>query len=226
MSDARAAELVIHHRESRAGNVRYNHYIPTNAELRSFHSARNQDGGLADREVPERKYVTGRPVLRNPSTDDLIQWVAHKWGIPEDWIRAQMAIESWWTQTVVSDRTTVASSWYALFPRQARIAGTSEVYESMGISQVKWKPDGSNDAGTEPLRWKSTAFALDYYAAEIRYFYDGHCEWCGPGYSAGQKWISIGAWYEPNPWGNSAQRRYVSQVQDYLRRRVWTRRGF
>ena len=226
LSDARAAALVVHHRETRPANAAYNDYVPTGAQLRAFHSARAQDGRLADREVPERRYVTGRPGLRHPSTDDLIQWAAHKWGIPEDWIRAQMARESRWRQADPGDRSAVSSAWYSQYPAQARVAGTSDVWESMGISQVKWRPDGSVDAGTEPLRWESTAFALDFYAAVIRYFYDGSCDWCGPGYSAGQEWNSIGAWYEPLPWGNPLARAYVKSVQSELASRAWATPGF
>jgi hypothetical protein len=222
LSDREAAALVVRHRENRRVNVRYNDYVPTNAQLRIFHKARDNSGTLADREIPERKYVTGRPGLRNPSTDDLIQWVAHKWGIPEDWICADMAVESGWSQTDLSDPAVVSSSWYARYPAQARTPGTRTVYETMGISQVKWRPDGSVDAGTEPLRWQSTAFALDFYAAEVRYFYDGRCKWCAPGYRAGEKWNSIGAWYEPNPWGNAREKAYVAQVQAALRHRGWT----
>jgi hypothetical protein len=162
----------------------------------------------------------------NPSTDDLIQWTAHKWGIPEDWIRAQMAVESWWTQTDLGDRATVSGSWYSLYPTQSRVAGTSDVYQSMAISQVKWRPDGSDDPGTEPLRWKSTAFALDFYAAKIRFFYNGHCSWCANGYAAGQQWNSIGGWYEPYPWGNSGQQGYIAKVQSDLANRVWAQSGF
>src|SRR5438046_2517446 len=76
--------------------------------------------------------------------------------------------------------------------------------------------------GDEALRWQSSAFALDFYAAEIRYFYDGRCTWCGPRYGPGQKWNSVGAWYEPEPWRNSGQRAYIRQVQHDLATRVWT----
>ena len=37
---------------------------------------------------PYYRYVDGRDGLLRPSTDDLIQWAAHKWGIPENWLRA------------------------------------------------------------------------------------------------------------------------------------------
>jgi chitodextrinase len=226
LTDAQAAACVVHQPETRPNNVQYDTYVPTDAELQAFHTATDDTGSLADSNIPERKAVTGRDGLSNPSTDDLIQWTAHKWGIPEDWIRAQMAVESWWNQTSLGDRATVSSSWYTLYPPQARVAGTSDVYETMGMSQIKWRPDGSVDAGTEPLRWESTAFAMDYYGAEIRYFYNGDCSWCGSGYSAGQQWPSIGAWFEPLPWGNSSAQGYIANVQNDLANRVWAQPGF
>jgi hypothetical protein len=226
LSDAQAASCVVHNPEIRPENAPYNADVPTDAELQAFHAALDDYGQRADDDVTERRSVTGRPGLVNPSTDDLIQWAAHKWGIPEDWVRAQMAVESWWRQTGLGDRATVSSSWYPLYPTQARVAGTSDVYQTMAISQVKWRPDGSDDPGTEPLRWESTAFALDFYAAKVRYFYNGHCGWCGAGYAAGQDWNSIGGWYEPYPWGNSGQRSYIAQVQSDLAGRVWAQPGF
>ncbi|MFL5828980.1 MAG: hypothetical protein ACJ76X_03610 [Solirubrobacteraceae bacterium] len=226
LSDAQAAGLVTHEPDRRPANAGANSYVPTDAQLQAFHSATRSDGSLADSANTLRKYVTGRPGLSNPSTDDLIQWTAHKWGIPEDWIRAQMVIESSWNQTAMGDRTTVSTSWYSLYPAQAQISGTSDVYQSMGVPQIRWAPDGSQSPGTEPLRWQSTAFALDYLGAQLRWYYDGDCSWCGTGYSSGQQWNSIGAWYEPYPWNNSGQAWYIQQVQSALASRTWASSTF
>lgn len=226
LADAAAAARVTHQPETRPDNVQANGDVPTDSELASFRAASNQYGQRTVQVNPLTQYVTGRPGLANPSTDDLIQWTAHKWGISEDVIRAQMATESSWHQSTLGDRTTVSSNWYGLYPAQARIAGTSDVYESMGAMQIKWHPDGSVGQGTDPLRWKSTAFNLDFYAAVVRYYYDGDCGWCTSGYSAGQSWNSSGAWYSPYPWANSGAQGYVSRVQTNLTNRVWAQPGF
>ena len=228
LSDRDAASLVTHRPENRPGNVAANDYRPTDAELAAFHAYDAQSTQASSL----RAYVTGRPGLTSPSTDDLIQWVAHKWGIPEDWVRAQMVVESrWdgvegWNQSSMGDRTTVSSTWYAQYPPQARVPGTNDVYESMGISSLKWRADQSINPGTEPLRWKSTAFNLDLYAAGVRWFYDGDCVWCGAGYGPGQAWNSIGAWYEPYPWGNQQADTYVGWVTSALAQQSWTQSGF
>jgi hypothetical protein len=223
LPDARAAALVTRTPETVPGNAKANHYVPARTQIAAFRAARNADGQSNRRSNPRSRYVTARPGLHNPSTDALIQWVSHKWRIPTDWIRAQLVVESGWRQGFLGDPEGVPSDWYLRYPAFARIAGGDRVYQSLGIAQVKWMPDGSVGAGTEPLRWRSTAFNLDYYAATIRYYYDGACRWCGHGYSPGQAWNSIGAWYSPRPWANADAQNYVLEVQRVLRNRSWNR---
>jgi len=226
LSDAEAAARVTRVAEIRPQNAEANRYVPTATEIAGYHNARTQYGQTNLEVSPLTKYVTGRSGLTNPSTDDLIQWTAHKWGIPEDWIRAQMAHESWWNHAAIADRATVDPVWYLLYPAVARIPGTTDVLQSMGVMQVKWIPDGSVGAGTEPLRWKSVAFNLDYYGAVTRFYFDGYCGWCTSGYVAGQEWASIGAWYSPYPWNNTDAQNYVAKVKGYLAERIWTKAGF
>ena len=226
LSDAAAAALVVHRPEQRPGNVTANKYVPSAAQISAFRAARNQYGQTAVQFNPLNAYVDGLDGLANPSTDDIIQWAARKWGIPVDWLRAQYVQESYWRQSQLGDRTAVSALWYVLYPLSAQLPGGLEVYESMGISQVKWRPDNSIGTGAEPLRWLSTAFNADYQAAMVRYYYDGYCGWCGAGYAAGQKWNSIGAWFSPSPWANGGAQSYVASVQAHLAERPWTSPGF
>jgi hypothetical protein len=226
LSDSQAAALVTDEPEDRPENTEANNYRPSDTELSAFFGSQDPNGVTPVEYNPLARYVTGRPGLSNPSTDDLIQWAAHKWGIPEDLVRAQMVIESSWRQSQLGDRATVPPSWYGQYPPQARIAGTSDVYQSMGISQIKWQPDNPLHTGTEPLRWKSVAFNLDFYGATVRYYYDGLCSWCSPGYSAGQELNSIGAWFNPHPWLNAPQLSYIARVTASLADRTWEDPGF
>jgi len=226
LSDAEAAAEVTDVPEQRPGNAQANDYVPSDAQLAAFRGARDSSGQTNEQSNPLLAYVTGRPGLRHPSTDDLIQWVSHKWGIPTDWIRAEMVVESGWHQSQAGDEAAVSPAWYAAYPAFARVAGTRVVNESLGIAQVKWRPDGSVGAGTEPLRWLSTAFNLDYYAATVRFFYDGYCHWCSAGYSAGQSESSVGAWYSPSPWNNSGARQYIAAVASALSAGAWAKTGF
>jgi hypothetical protein len=229
LSDGDAAVLVTHRPENRPGNTAANQYVPSDAELDAFQSA----PGIFN---PLTRYVTGQPGLDDPSTDDLIQWAAHKWGIPEDWLRAEYVQESGWHQNRGpnqgrGDPRQTSESECLRHPSFARIDSNGDghcdgAYESLGITQVKWRPSNSPHPGTEPLRWKSTAFNIDYQAATVRYYYDGLCNWCGPGYSAGQAWNSIGAWFSPRPWLNSGQLTYIARVQRHLANRTWALPGF
>ena len=172
LSDARAASLVTYKAEDRrfnarpftVGGKRYaaaNYYMPSSAEVQRFHHAVTSTHQSVLRFNPYFVYVDGRDGLRRPSTDELIQWAAHKWGIPEDWLRAEFVQESYWNQWQLGDETSVSSRWYHLYPPQSRVPGSGNVYESLGITQVKWAPNGSVGPCSEPQRWKTTAFNLD-----------------------------------------------------------------
>jgi hypothetical protein len=173
-------------------------------------------------ENPLNAYVTGRTMLHRPTTDMVIQWAAHKWGIPENVLRATAWFESGWRMNWPGDLVTVPKNWYMQYPPQVRTTN-GRVWQSMGAMQIKWKPNESVNSGTRRLRWTSTAFDLDYAAATIRFFYDGKCKWCGRGYRAGQQWNSIGAWNAPQPWVNSKSRWYIEKVKGALASRDWTR---
>lgn len=224
-SDALAASQVTPVPENRASNVAANDYVPSNSELRAFRSAQGPNGETSVQQNPLDAFVTGRDGLENPSTDDLIQWAAHKWGIPEDWIRALTVYESWWRQDAHGDLALVPSWAYDEFPTQAR-STHGRVFEEMGITQIKWLPNQSINPGTGTLRWRSTAFALDYMGATVRFYYDGDCRGCGAGYSAGQPWASIAAWHAPKPWNNPAAGSYIAALKAILATRTWTTPSF
>jgi hypothetical protein len=222
LSDAEAARRVRRAVEVRPANVAANAYRPSAGEIERFLGGqRDPYGRLPAQYNPALGRVTGDFV---GTTDEILQWAAHKWGIPEDVARAVAVTESFWRQAGYGDRRTVADP--TLYPLQSRIAGTSDVYESLGLMQVKWRPDGSAGTGSEPLRWKSTAFNVDFWAATVRYYYDGACSWCGAGYSAGQERASIGAWYSPSAWNNAGQQEYATKVYDHVAKRTWAQPGF
>jgi hypothetical protein len=246
LSDSAAAGLVTHESEIRPYNATLysingtnypapNFYLPSLAELNSFRSATDQFGQTPAQENPYNQYVDGLDGLTNPSTDDLIQWGAHKWGIPEDWLRAQYVQESQWSQYWQGDRTTETQADYPLYPIQSRVPNsTTDIYQSLGITQVQWQPadhpSGSVGTGTEPLRWKSTAFNIDYQAATIRFYYDNpqaaRTSWGDASYVPCQQWNSLGGWFEPYPWNNAGQQNYIGLVQNQLNNQTWTTSNF
>jgi hypothetical protein len=219
LSDSAARARVSPTPEDRPENSAENAYVPTSAELDAFHNSVFGGGPNAgdrhDAHNPLIAYVTGG---FTGTTDEILQWAAHKWGIPEDVIRAVAVVESYWYQHAMGDRRDGVDA--SRYPVRSRIDSDS-VYESLGIVQVKWRPDGSLNPGTEPLRWRSTAFNVDYAAAGVRYYYDGYATWAGPGYAAGQEWESIGAHYSPSPWRNDKQLEYIARVKGCLTERPW-----
>jgi hypothetical protein len=119
---------------------------------------------------------------------------------------------------------------YSQYPSQLRVPGKLEVYQSMGISQIKWTADGKVGAGTEPLRWESTAFNADYQAATIRFYFDDpggrRTAWGDPTFKSGNAWNSVGGWFSSYPWLNPGQLHYVPLVQARLAARTWAQPGF
>jgi hypothetical protein len=236
LSDRAAAALVTREPETRPDNARgytlggvsypaTTVYLPSNAQLRAFLSAKTSLGQPVLQFNPYLRYVDGRDGMRDPSTDDLIQWAAHKWGIPEDWLRAEYVQESYWSSYQLGDEETVSASLYRRYPLQARVPGHLEIYQSLGITQVRWDPQGDFGAGTEPLRWLSMAFNVDYQAAMVRFYYDNPQEartaWGDSTYVPCQKWNSIGAWFNAYPWSNAGQASYIRDVQANLADATW-----
>jgi hypothetical protein len=224
-SDTLAASQITPVAENRPDNRNFNDYVPSNFQLRRFRETRTQGGRTAVELNPLLAHVTGQSHLPSPSTDDLIQWAAHKWGVPEDWIRAIAVYESWWRQDAHGDLRLVPRRWYDDFPAPVRESHRT-VFEEMGIGQIKWLPDESINPGTRRLRWRSTAFNLDYMGATIRFYYEGDCTNCGAGYGAGQQWLSIAAWHAPKPWGNAKATAYIAAIQQILAARTWTSASF
>ncbi len=92
------------------------------------------------------------------TTDEILQWAAHKWGIPEDVIRAAAVTESNWNMSHLGDRRAVPDP--SIYPAYSRVAGTSDVYESLGICRSSGirTPTGapSRFAGSRPPSMPTT----------------------------------------------------------------------
>ena len=218
LTDRQAAACVVRSKETRLRNMRRNAKAPTVAELDAFRSARDSEGRTPAQYNRNFRYVTGTAARYGlHSTDDMIEWAAYKWGIPENFVRAQMFVESGWSMGQKGDRRDWATPVADRYPARAVIDADS-VWESLGIAQIRWRHTVPWNPGVEPLRWQSSGFAVDYSQALIRYYYDGLCGWCGRGYAAGD---ADGAYrtYFSGSWTHG--QRYADRVRATAAAKPW-----
>jgi hypothetical protein len=193
LSDDEAAARVRRVAERRPGNRTANTTVPTTEALARYRRSYVADTGSARfRELRNR--VTGG---FTGTTDEIIQWTAVKWGLPEDLVRAQAFDESTWHMDRVGDGG-----------------------RSFGIMQIK----DEAMPGTAPLSRESTAFNLDHYGFVIRAYYEAVHPWLRDA-EAGDLWGAVGAWFS-GAWHDADARAYVGRVQSILRERPWERPGF
>ena len=159
------------------------------------------------------------------STEDILRWAACKWGIDQDIVFAQAAVESWWDQTQLGDWQSDAGL-CAPGHGLGKDGKPGECPESFGILQNKYlyEKDGW------PYISTSTAMNVDVAYGIWRSCYDGYEVWLnnqphGKKYKAGDVWGCIGRWYAGS-WYTPAANRYSALVKKYLRERIWTKPSF
>ena len=169
------------------------------------------------------------------TTDEIIQWTACKWGIDEDWVRAQIVNESNWQQTATGDFTTDSNACAPGFPigtYPPQYNGDSEhrneCPESIGLGQVRWLYHQSAFADDNAV--KSSAYNLDYTYAVWRECFEGRFGWLndveGRGdYAAGDAKGCLGVWFSGR-WYTDAAQQYIARFDSTLGNRTWDQQGF
>jgi hypothetical protein len=184
------------------------------------------------------------------TTDEIFQWAACKWGLSDNMLRAVAVRESTWYQyetyasgrpvtdwgsgDMMSPGTTGATTYCdgiaryghdyqldfgaGICPRTFSIAGV------MAWQAPSWGAMSGNQNGTFPFSRDSTAFAVDYLAANLRGCYEGWESWLKTtgtmSYGAGEIWGCVGAWYA-GEWHTTAADGYISRVQGELANLTW-----
>lgn len=163
------------------------------------------------------------------TTDEIIQWVAAKWGLSDETIRAECVTESTWVQANQGDFEPRSNNHF-VFDISADPCPTS-----FGIIQVKWyfHPPIVSEGGTVtsssdptssyPDIRLSTAYCLDIYAAMIRGIYEGMSTYLGA--TTGDIWGAIGSWYSGD-WHSTAANSYIASVQSEVTNKRWLQTGF
>jgi autotransporter family porin len=130
------------------------------------------------------------------TTDQIIQWVACKWGIDEDIVRAQIIKESYWYHSGIGDNG-----------------------ESFGLGQVRTTAHPSAFQYSINAR-TSSAYNLDYTYASWRACFEGVYTWLNTverngTYAAGDAWGCVGMWFSGRWYVNTDA--YLNQTGDSVR---------
>jgi hypothetical protein len=186
------------------------------------------------------------------TTDQIIQWASCKWGLPDNYLRAEAYTESTWFQydTYASGRcvtfygcgdffpgATTASTTYCngltTFGRdyqQDYGAGLCPKTFSIIGEMSWWNPAwgfswAGNQNGTFPFNRDSTAAALDYFGAAIRGCYEGWQWELGSSYTSGDLSGCAGAWYSGG-WHDAGANSYITTVQGWENSEPWLTPAF
>ena len=159
------------------------------------------------------------------TTQEILRWAACKWGISQDIVFAQAAVESWWQQRNLGDWATDAS----LCPPGHGLGADGrpgECPQSYGIVQDKYR----FVKAAWPALNASTAMNVDVAYAIWRSCYDGYEIWLGDGpagrpYHAGDVWGCVGRWYAGS-WYTPGADEYIAAVKNLMNARIWTQSGF
>jgi hypothetical protein len=157
------------------------------------------------------------------TTDEILQWVACKWGVDEDMVRAQAAVESWWQQTAKGDWTT-SPDHCAPGHGLGQDGRPGECPNSWGLLQFRYS------AAAWPGIRDSSPYNADISYAVWRACYEGYETWLnnverGRQYKAGDALGCMGRWFSGR-WYTSAATGYIDRVQGYLDDRVWEQPNF
>ena len=162
------------------------------------------------------------------TTDEIIQWTACKWGADEDWVRAQIVNESYWSQTTTGDFTTDASSCAPGFPIGSVGDRATECPESIGLGQVRW--NYHTTAFVDDNASRSSAYNLDYTYAWWRACVEGEYTWLntvdrGAQYTAGDPLGCAGVWYSGR-WYTDDAVWYLDRLTETFQSRTWEQASF
>ncbi len=236
--------------EPRPDNAVPNNRMPSAKRVHAAFAARPV---AIDKAYPSRwdswllQRVSGR---FTGTTDGILQWAACKWGVSDNLLRAVAVRESTWYQYDIYpggrcvpqfscgdlvETPSVATAEFCsglaahgrdhqrdhapgICPRTFGITGV------MSWQAPSWGKMPDNQNGTFPFNVRSTAFAADYLASQLRGCYEGWQWWLDNTgtrtYEAGRMWGCVGAWYA-GEWRSEAAVAYIRRVQGELDARTW-----
>lgn len=209
--------------EPRPENFAANHSVPSPAQIAALAPWTTASQGmlLGSRADTLRKQIRGN---FTGTTDMILQWVACKWGIDENIIRAEAIVESHWMQSHHGDISTDRN----FCPPGSGYSGAwngASCYQSYGILQIKYIYNKS----AWPMSRDDTAFSIEYTYGVIRSCYEGWATYLRtkntpvagyPFYHAGDIWGCIGRWYS-GQWYSQDALTYIGRIKKALAQKPW-----
>jgi hypothetical protein len=219
---AAAAQVYRSSWEVRPGNTAYNNVMPARLTLRPVNVATRAYDPRWNKYIIDR--ITGH---FTGTTDEIFQWAAAKWALPDNLIRTIAYMESDWRQSNYGDY---------VGDRAQCLAGyqTPPCPVTFGIVGTK----STNWPGIFPWNRDSTAAAVDVLGGWLRGCYEGWAWWLGEhgnrshgSYHAGDIWGCVGAWYSGNWLDGTATIQasgegYIARAKYWEQRRPWLLVGF
>ncbi len=163
-------------------------------QLSSFHGAYSGSSWKA-----EADRIDGACPMANPTTAEVLQWAANKWGINPLLLYAVVTNESHWDQTGVGD--------------YGRSSGLTQVADRNSSGAPNHAYPGFSGAGSMLAR-ESSCFNADFYAGRLYAAYHGQT-----GYGAGNITQAIHSW-DPN---SSV---YITNTYNALSNHTWISQAF
>ncbi|HEU0002342.1 MAG TPA: hypothetical protein VFQ36_15670 [Ktedonobacteraceae bacterium] len=205
--------------EPRPDNNTANHNVPSAGQIGGLQPW-NSLIGMDDKSDGLRRRVTGN---YTGTTDEILQWVACKWGVDVNIVRAEAVQESNWHQSQLGDFTNDQS----LCPPGAW--NGSSCYQSYGILQIKYTYFKSE----WPMSQQDTAFNADFVYGWLRNCYEGWADYLYqqtpspgyPSYHAGDIWGCLGFWFSGS-WYTSGAINYINIIKQDYQQKPWLQSGF
>jgi autotransporter family porin len=219
---AAAAEVQYSTWEVRPANARYNHVMPVHLALQRVKDSTRAYDPRWNRYILAR--ITGH---FTGTTDEIFQWAAAKWGLPDDLIRTVAYMESGWRQSNYGDYVFDR----ARCPAGYRALPCPVTFGIVGTKSTTWP-------GVFPWNRDSTAAAVDVLGGWLRGCYEGWVWWLRDHgnrshgvYHAGDIWGCVGAWYSGN-WRDGtvaalgSGEYYIHRAQYWEQHRPWLHPAF
>jgi hypothetical protein len=204
-------------RENKRANKPFNHATGQHVGAHFFPAG---DSPRASQQLARR--INGR---FTGTTKEILRWAACKWGISQNIVFAQAAVESWWHQDTLGDWGTDPRA----CPPGHKLGADGkpgQCPQSYGILQNRYPFEKSSWPGIG----RSTAMNADTAYAIWRSCYDGYEIWLNNvphhgTYHRGDLWGCVGRWFAGR-WHTPPAQQYIAKVRKYLRERIWLTRDF